>query len=153
MKTRIFELTAILLVLAGSFSSCKNDSDLSNIDFSNIENLHAQPLPVIQKCVEGKWKCVEVDTWGFLGVVRPINTFVNIMKDSVDVTGDENGLNQGSSFSYRWQKEETLRGYTTYVMGNNKWFFDNIRNDTLRVIVNVAYFEGAGDSYLFLRIK
>ena len=40
------------------FSGCtkKEDIDWSKIDLSNIENLYAQPLQVIQKAVQGKWK-------------------------------------------------------------------------------------------------
>ena len=56
IKISFLKLAALALMLAGSFSSCakKNDIDMSKIDFSNIENLYEQPLPVIQKCVQGK---------------------------------------------------------------------------------------------------
>ena len=46
----------LILVLTGSFSCQKDNIDMFNIDFGNIDNLYAQPLPVIQKCVEGTWK-------------------------------------------------------------------------------------------------
>ena len=156
MKIKILKFIALLFVFAGGFSFCNKNTlddsniDMSNIDFSNIEDLHAQPLPVIQKCVEGKWQWIETDTWGVVGIFRPSNTFINITNNRVDVIKDDS-LNE--VFSYSWEKKKTIYGYTTYVMKERGWFFDNIRNDSLRVLSSVAYFMGNGDSYLFLRIK
>ena len=65
-----------MLMLAGCFITCstnndivedipEDDIDMSLIDFSNIRNLYAQPLPVIQKCLEGKWKYLRASgSWG-----------------------------------------------------------------------------------------
>jgi len=159
MKTKtILKLLLVFFILPGSFSSCKDKSepiDMSKIDFSNIEDLHSQPLPVIQKCVEGEWKCIEIIVGGYVGAHDPINTLVNITNDSVVVTGDDSYI-PADSFSYRWEKKKTSRGYTTYVMWDNgqnagRWFFDSIRNDNLVVIYYSAN-EGISASYLFLKI-
>jgi len=164
MNMKIFKFIAIMLVLAGSWASCNKNTldesniDMSKIDFSNIDDLHAQPLPVIQKCVEGEWKWIAYSTYGFIGLWYPTNTFINITNDSVVVTGDDN-LNE--AFSYSWEKKKTsakLANYTTYVMWNNEqhsgeWFFDSIQNDTLVVLNDKINSGGYNDSYLFLRIK
>lgn len=79
------KLAVLLLIAIGTFSSCseKNENiDMSNIDFNNIKDLYVQPLPVIQKCVEGQWKWIEVTTSGVIGVWHPTNTIVNITKYS-----------------------------------------------------------------------
>jgi len=161
MKTKIFKTIVSLLLLAGSFSSCekKDNINMSNIDFSNIENLHAQPLPVIQKCVEGKWKCTS-HTWGFLGQLYPANTLINIANDSITVTGDNNF---SKKFSYSWIKKEVQlnnNAAITYIMWSDEqsgfeWFFDKIQNDTLWVVDNKAGWEGTPNStyYWFLRAK
>ena len=125
-------------------------------DFSNIENLYAQPLPVIQKCVQGKWKWIEISTWGFIGVWYPSNTVVDITKDSVITTGDD-VLNQ--TFQYSWKEKSTSSSnYTTYVLWNNEkntgeWYFDKIKNDTLVVYTYNLNNGGYPDRYLFYKIK
>ena len=151
MKTKIFELTAILLLLGGIFSSCKDDDDKTNM-YSNIEDLYAQPLPVIQKCVQGKWKCIQIITWGFIGLHYPNNAFVYITNDRVVITGDD-GFIQANSFSYSWEKKKTSLDYTTYVMEDCGWFFDKIQNDTLVVIWDGARVGEYSPSCLFTRIK
>ncbi|MDR2148997.1 MAG: hypothetical protein LBE91_21360, partial [Tannerella sp.] len=57
MRLNFFKHLMVIVIFAGLFYSCDKDDDIdmSKIDFSNIENLHEQPLQVIQKCVEGKW--------------------------------------------------------------------------------------------------
>jgi len=152
MKINIIKIVAIVLILMGSTFSCKND------DF-NIENLYAQPLPVIQKCVQGKWKWIE--TYGLCGVFAtkpPSNTIVNITKDSVVTTGDNDALNQACTFSYRWEKDSVQWGYTTFVMWNNEknkgeWYFDKIQNDSLYIHDFTLGPCGYILSYLFKRIN
>jgi hypothetical protein len=161
MNKNILKFIALSLVWAGSFFSCKDDSDIdmSKIDFSNIEDLYAQPLPVIEKCVEGKWKWISFTTWGVVGIWYPTNTFVDIMHDRVVVTGDDN-LNEAFSFSYTWTRKKTTAeylDYTTYVMWNqdrdcSQWFFAQIRNDTLAVIFDINV-SGYNCSCLLLRIN
>ena len=153
-------ILTIVLILTGSTSSCKNDDiDISKIDFSNIEDLYAQPLPVIQKCVEGRWQWTEICTWGVVGEFRLTHTFVDITKDSVIVT--QNGYDPAhldNRFSYSWKKKKTLSDYTSYVMWNNEqksgeWYFDKIQNDSLFVHSYNANPGGFSNSYLFLRVK
>ena len=155
MKKIIIIIVSTLFVVLTMEKCGKDDSDKSGIDFSNIENLYAQPLPVIQKCVEGKWKWIEIGTWGVTGPYRPKNTVVDITKDRIVITGDD-VLNQ--TFSYSWKKEGISSNYTTYVMWNNEqdsgeWYFDRIQNDTLFALSYKANPGGYNDSYLFLRIK
>jgi len=140
MKTELLQFTVFLLVIAGSFSSCgkNNDIDMSKIDFSNIENLYEQPLPVIQKCVEGKWQWL----WTSAGVItsRPINTVINITEEKIVISGTD-AFDKAFSYSwdYRWEKKEIYPNYETYVMWYNEqneaaaWYFDCIKNDTLGV--------------------
>jgi len=165
MKINIFKITAIMLIIVVSASSCKDDNiDMSKIDFSNIENLYTQPLPVIQRCVEGKWQWTEYSTCGFVGLWHLTHTFVDITKDSVIVTQDGyDALDLDSRFSYSWEKKKTNSDYTTYVLlsdTQNKavpisgWYFDKILNDTLYVFTDAPpSYCGSANEYLFLRVK
>jgi hypothetical protein len=54
MRKFRFKLVALAL-LAGTVSCEEKKED---INFHNIENLYAQPLPVIEKAILGKWKIV-----------------------------------------------------------------------------------------------
>ena len=137
---KILTITASLLILAGSLVSCEekeNDIDMSKIDFSNIENLHAQPLPVIQKCVQGKWKWY-VSYGGLTGVNYPDNTFVTI-NDEYYIVEYYDGTQL--QWHFTWKKYPVDAGYKTYVMWNKEqnkagWYFHSIKNDTLTVLAN-----------------
>ncbi|MDR3095302.1 MAG: hypothetical protein LBU62_11815 [Bacteroidales bacterium] len=98
MKTINIKITAILLILAGSFS-CGKDKE---IDFSNIEDLYAQPLPVIQKAVQGKWK-VYVSCGGVVGCVYPKNSFFEITSNE---TIEDNDVGDHTVRSYSWKKKK-----------------------------------------------
>lgn len=147
---------------------CYNEN---SVDFSNIEDLHAQPLSIIQKCVRGRWKVVKVNRWGWLGLLHPTNTIVDI-NNNVVISENEaehdmimHGL-LNTSFSYSWKEKEVYQFgigirppyYTTYVMQNNDqeiegWYFDKIRNDSLDVFVDYQSNKSDCEAYLFLRIK
>jgi len=147
---------------------CYNENGM---DFSNIEDLYAQPLSIIQECVRGRWKVLEVSRWGYFGLLHPTNTIVDI-NNNVVITENEdehymimNGL-LNTSFSYSWKEKEVYQYgigirppcYTTYVMQNNDqeiegWYFDKIRNDTLHVVVDYQPDKSDCEAYLFLRIK
>jgi hypothetical protein len=71
MRRFRFKLVALAL-LAGTVS-CED------IDFLNIENLYAQPLPVIEKAILGKWKIVYVK--GGVVVQYRDNYFVEFTAD------------------------------------------------------------------------
>ena len=149
---KILKFIALLLFLTG-ISACKNSDDAS---LNNIEDLYAQPLPVIQKCVEGKWKWVEISECGNGGLWHPANTIVDITKDSVIISGDD-GLNR-LTCSYRWKEKSTPSNYTTYVMWNNEtdtgeWYFDRIQNDTLFAFTYQILSCGSISAYLFYKIK
>jgi len=152
----ILKLVMFLLILAGSVVSCKDDDniDMSKIDFSNIENLYEQPLPVIQKCVQGKWKWIRIYQYGVVGIIYPSNTFVNITENSVVITGENDFI---KTFSYSWKKMNTSSGNMTYVMWNNEqnraeWYFNSIKNDSLSIDVDKVD-KWDYESYLFSRIK
>ena len=160
MKIYMIKIVVIMLILVGSISSCKNDDiDMTKIDFSNIEDLHAQPLPVIQKCVEGEWKWILITFSGVWGGGTLNNTFVNITKNEVVVEQDSCDLVElNMTFTYNWKEKKTLSNYTSYVMWNNEqhsgeWYFDKIQNDTLYVYSYNANSMGYSNLSLFLRIK
>jgi len=167
-----FVVVAILFIATG----CDKQETPSNIniDFSNIEDLHKQPLQVIQECLHGKWKVIEINRWGFFGLLHPANTIVNIdtQNNKVVITENEdehymimNGL-LNHSFLYSWKKKEVYQYgigtrppcYTTYVMQNTDqkiegWYFDKIKNDTLHIVVDYHPDESNCEAYLFSRIK
>ena len=132
----IIPILSFLLLF--SFIQCsKNDIDMSNIDFSNIEKLYEQPLPMIQKCVQGKWKWY-VTFGGVAGISYSDNTYVDINKDHL-IIEYEDGSQLKTYFS--WKKYSFVdkgKGYKTWVMWDNErdqgiWYFEEIKNDTLSV--------------------
>ncbi|MDR3340150.1 MAG: hypothetical protein LBT25_08710 [Candidatus Symbiothrix sp.] len=138
MKTK-YLFIVVLLLSAGNFSCSKEeDIDMSQIDFSNIEELYKQPLPVIQKCVQGKWK-VYSQCGGVVGCVYPENSFREY-SDNQMIWNNE----QGNIYTrtYSWKKklvEVSDKKVITYI----RWFdgvdetaqageyFLSIKNDTL----------------------
>ncbi len=125
MKRNLLRLTILLLVLAGSISSCEKE-----IDISNVENLYEQPLSVIQKCVQGKWERRYI-LGGFAGKT-PI-------ADSVFVEINGNKIN-GREF--QWKKytitmiDESL--FSTYAIQYTEFdepsfYFGNIENNILSI--------------------
>ena len=147
MKLMNLKLIFMALLTIESLISCQvnneDDIDMSNIDFSNIENLYAQPLPVIQKCVQGKWKWY-ASIGGDAGFVCHNNRFV-IIKNDHYVIEYENGI-QNTVF-YEWKKrkltypldffeKETyaiIKKSADEEMFEKGWFFASIKNDTLVV--------------------
>ncbi|MDR1347097.1 MAG: hypothetical protein LBJ63_01510 [Prevotellaceae bacterium] len=96
------QLAAILLLLlTGIFSSCgkEDDIDMSKIDFSNIENLYAQPLSVIQKAVQGKWKRYQTCD-GVVGCVYPKDCFLEYT-DNNEIWNDETGNIYNRTFYWK----------------------------------------------------
>ena len=152
----------LILTLIGFCTSCqKKDEaaiDMSNIDFSNIENLYEQPLPVIQKCVEGKWKWV-ASFGGDAGVSYPENTYVEIDKDHFVVDYD-NGEHR--ILLYTWKRytflTRNMKNITRWVMWNTEqdsgiFYFDAIKNDTLGVGVVPLPANYSPFSHAFVRVK
>jgi hypothetical protein len=83
----------------GIIFSCSSDIkdgdiDWSQIDLSNIDNLYVQPLPVIKKVVQGKWKWY-VSYGGHSGTDYPENTYVEI-KDNCSI----NTIDDGSQYIF-----------------------------------------------------
>ena len=119
------------LISIGSFTSCGKDE----IDYSNIENLYEQPLSVIQKCVQGKWKWY-AQFGGVVGITYPKNTYVDINDDNLIVEYDD-GSQQKTYFTWKRYSIDDKR-YKTWVMWDNErdqgiWYFGEIKNDTLSV--------------------
>ena len=111
---KILKITAIFLIMAGSFYSCEknNDIDMSKIDFSNIESLYEQPLPVIQKCVQGEWK-LQYTRDGFgIGEKNgdPYDTYMHLTEKRI-IIDRNNGVNTDSPI--KWVKSDS------YGIGNN----------------------------------
>ena len=148
MKASSLKHATILLFLAGSLFSCANkigtdDIDMSNIDFSNIENLYEQPLPVIQKAVQGKWKVYSIYMSGVVySKTYPENSFIEF-KDGHYILDSDDGFR--SIIYFTWEKYlvedwiSPLYGYETYMMCAqnqedaiySKLYFEYIYNDTL----------------------
>ncbi|MCL1942443.1 MAG: hypothetical protein FWF54_02700 [Candidatus Azobacteroides sp.] len=153
----ILKLVMLLPILGGSVVSCKDDDniDMSGIDFSNIENLYEQPLPVIQKCVQGKWKWY-VSYGGIMGKNFSENTFVDINNDHYIVEYDD-GLQL--TWYFTWKKCSVNAGYKTYVMWDKErneagWYFHSIKNDTLSVLSDIPTgYADIPSGFGFIRIK
>ena len=83
--------------------------DMTTIDFNNIENLYAQPLPVIQKCVQGRWKLDSL-----LGGMSGIDD-VNSREILVEING-----NKWYDEEFQWKKHTAYwsaeSSFKTYVI-------------------------------------
>ncbi len=149
MKKYILKFTMLLLVLAGGISSCGKDDDL---DMSNIENLYAQPLSVIQKCVQGKWER-KYYVGGIAGQTP--------VADNVFVEINDNKIN-GREF--QWEKYTISRkdgsSFSTYAihyieLDEPSLYFGSIEKDML----SIGYIGGLPNCYdcytgeLWVRIK
>jgi hypothetical protein len=131
---KIIKTAAILLIMAGSFSCEKDDIDMSKIDFSNIEDLYKQPLPVIQKAVQGKWKWITYIN-GVAGWITMDMGVVEITKDKI--------ISYDNIQKIYWKKQEVdvkLDGESMqiYVVWNKEGdfpicFFEYVKNDTMEV--------------------
>ena len=128
----------MILILAcfGFCTTCHKSDDTSGLDFRNIDNLYEQPLPVIQKCVEGKWK-LYAQYGGVVGAIYPENSYVYIDKDQIIFEYDDGQLKE---ISYTWERY-TFRAIgmgdiTRWVMWDTEHdggihYFFSIKNDTL----------------------
>jgi hypothetical protein len=149
---------AILLMLGVFFSCSEDDSDIdwSKIDLSNINDLYAQPLPVIKKCVEGKWKWY-VQFGGDAGISYPKDTYVEYFDDHY-VIKYYDGSQQKRYFTWKRYFADLL-GHETYVMWDKErkdagWYFVSIKNDSLVVCADPP--PGSADipsGFGFVRIK
>jgi len=136
MKKHILKFTMILLVLIGSISSCGKDDDL---DMSNIENLYAQPLSVIQKCVQGKWE-VKYIIGGYMGKTPVSDKFIEI---------NDNKIN-GRKFQWEKYTIPNMDGssFSTYAihyieLDEPSLYFGSIEKDTL----SIGYIGGLPNCY------
>ena len=158
MNTNKIKLLVITLIAAGNLSSCANNED---IDFSNIENLFQQPLPVIQECVQGKWKWVSVyypsggDLFTITSGYRMNDVYVEITEDKVVTIRsrsespflDDDPIFY-EEFSYVWETKKTIDGYSSFVMWDIErdqgvLYFHKIQKDTLSVRRYFEIFEGS----------
>ena len=145
---KIIKFIVIWLVLVGSSVSCSKNDNINMLP--NIDDLYAQPLPVIQKCVQGKWKWY-ISCGGVAGCQEINNTFVNIKEDHY-VVDYEDGSQR--TFYFSWKKYTPADNeHETYVMWNEEtnkawWCFVSIKNDTLTAITFDVPF-----SFGFVRIK
>ena len=167
MKTKILQFTTLVLVLAGSFSSCENDIDMSNIDFSNIENLYEQPLPMIQKCVQGEWK-LQYTTGGFYyrKTIDTLGSYMHLTKNHITM-GNNTGITTDSPIKWVNEENSSVGGKRAHLLTFNHFIYISeqdgviyekrlmynslipyqIKNDTL------AMWEGCCDSYMWYYTK
>jgi hypothetical protein len=124
IKTRLLVLALSLFCFG-----CGEDEGIT------IEDLYAQPLSIIQECVQGKWK-IDVEYGGILGSQYLENTFVDIHDNYCIFTSYDGS--QRISY-YMWKKCTVLYGeFETWVMWDTEYdqelmYFMSIRNDTLTV--------------------
>jgi hypothetical protein len=118
------------------------DIDISQIDFSNIENLYAQPLPVIQKAVLGKWK-IYSSCGGVVGCTYPENSFTEFTPNEM-INDNDNGSHY--VWKYSWKKKNVQIDldvyYETYILWNNgiddvdDIYVDNMAGHAFMRIIN-----------------
>jgi hypothetical protein len=136
MKAEKKILFLLLMIIA--LCNCKDDDiDMSNIDFSNIDNLYAQPLPVIQKAVQGKWK-IYSSCGGVAGCSYPENCFSEYTENQLI-----RNLNGEILINfYSWKKKtvdisgDIVNSYVMWTDGADETaqsgeYFIGIKNDTL----------------------
>ena len=159
VKSNFSGLLAFLLIIVGGISSCANnddDIDMSQIDFRNIENLYEQPLPVIKKCVQGRWKPFvslggehDPSYYDDSGRFNVINTDRVIYVVEYGTWG----------FNYTWKRKfvEYLNN-ETYVMWDNtrkqdSYYFHSIKNDTLVLTDNHSFYASdISHTFVWIRI-
>jgi hypothetical protein len=132
---KVLHYPVVLLVLAAGLVSCNKEDkiDMSRIDFSNIEDLYKQPLPVIQKCIRGKWKVDVEYIRGTGSIIHHENTFIEFTEDKYIF---DDGL-KVETVNYFWKKEyDQKTDFGTYVIRNKSTnnflgYFVSIKNDTL----------------------
>jgi len=159
---KILKFIALLLFLTG-ISACKNDDAAS---LNNIEDLYAQPLPVIKKCVQGKWKWLYISQDGVIGFIPLSHTFVEITNDNIIINQDrDEDVYPKGRLSYQWINKEVFSymmsqdSISTYVMqfGNGQsttgWYFHSVKNDSLYVCVDFPDAPQFHSTYLFSKIK
>ena len=195
-KTKNLLLWA-LLVFVFTVSSCKNDGskpnppeplpenpmpecegvDTADVDFSNIEKLYEQPLCIIKKCVQGKWKLIDCSNSASMGSSVSDSSFfldIDIKNNNVVITGNGNGtvmhrdLKGLSSVSWefkgvyeKWGIDSILYCSTFVMQFNDRkksgrsigWYFEHITNDKLEIINDFTPIVSFSERYEFLRIK
>jgi hypothetical protein len=142
----------LFTILIFACMACKHEEE-PMIDYSNIEDLYYQPLPIIQQCISGKWNWY-ASFGGFIGVSYPDSTYVEFTDSYYVITTP----NDTSSLYFSWRKltPPALYGIhdeETYVLCDKEmegaiWYFNAIKNDTLSI-----YLYGMADHYEFVRIK
>ena len=99
-------------------------------DYSNIANLYEQPLPVIQKCVQGKWQ--KKGTHGGLAGWLPEldNVFVEISGNKFN----ENEF-QWKNYTVKNPDGSSFKTYAIQYVGFDEpsLYFQSIKNDSLMV--------------------
>ena len=155
MKKKLLKLIALITVACISFT-CRNSDDIYNNTgmYSNIDSLYAQPLPVIQKCVQGKWKWY-VSYGGFAGTNYSDHTFIDIKKDHYVIYYEDGSLR---TWYFTWEKYNVTGIGQTYVMWDEKrneagWYFVSIKNDTLMAGSSIPTGPDIPHSFGFVRIK
>ena len=145
----------LVVCLIGTACERNNSSDDNILQNPIIEDLYAQPLPIIQKSVQGQWKGIRGSRWGSGSIFNLTNITVNIdtKNNNLFITADTSKKDIGllklinSPSSYSWEKKEVYGSdvigerptfYTTYVMQFNEM---NIEEPALRIDYFGWYFK------------
>jgi hypothetical protein len=129
MKTNILKIAVIMLALAGGIGACGNKED--GIDFSNIENLHAQSLPVIQECVQGRW--LYKGTHGGHSGWTPATDSMFIEITDCKMNGNEFQWVRHTKQDWDWQTPFDTYAIQSAGHDEPSLYFHSIRNDSLNV--------------------
>jgi hypothetical protein len=96
------KLVLLLIPVLVGLLACKKEKETINL--STIEDLYNQPLPIIQKCIQGKWIWY-VSYGGATGIHYPEDTYVNF-EDAYCTISRPNIETQTISFVWKKLKPE-----------------------------------------------
>jgi hypothetical protein len=111
------------------------------IDFSNIENLWKQPLPIIQRAVQGKWQLIGRYIFGGF-VPYDYELFVEITKNQFIVTdadGEVVNVNTYCNYLYTWYYPNTFyyRWEKYHLFGDAYFLWDIHCNEAVYCLAHI----------------
>jgi len=132
---KIFKLTAILLLLAGSFSSCEKETD-NNINDRYI-TLYDKTPDKIQTYIQGKWKLLSYEQGVSLTNYKDSDILWTFTDNHLNIT------NKGvttTNTAFTWIQQNAVVFGTVYVIAESPHGVspNYIHNDTLYMIASIG---------------